>query len=175
MCISSLLMATDELMQVKLWVCKNFSPDATKIQSADNREGSHPLRAAAPLRLSPRKGHLKCIRITSIQAPAALCIALWDLLTWTYSALEWFVASLKTAESPGSSTQLFMSWLCAGLTRALFFTARLNVKRSRPEQQARFATFTRCPSDTVLVASLLPRNPEYKTFCITANRPKGQL
>lgn len=85
------------------------------------------------------------------------------------------MASLKTAESPGSSTQLFMSCLCAGLTRALFFTARLSVNRSWPEQRARFAAFTRCPSDTVLVAGLLPRNPGYKTFCIAANRLDGQL
>lgn len=85
------------------------------------------------------------------------------------------MASLKTAESPGSSTQLFMSCLCAGLTRAPFFTARLSVNRSWPEQRARFAAFTRCPSDTVLVAGLLPRNPGYKTFCIAANRLDGQL
>lgn len=97
-----------------------FSPDATKIQFADERKGSHPLRAVALVRLSLRRGHLKCIRITSIQAPAAFCIALWDLPTWTCGAGDWFVASLKTAESPGGSTQLFMSWLCESLTTALF-------------------------------------------------------
>lgn len=70
-CISFPLTAPDELMQVELGVCQTFSPDATKFQLADKRKGSHPLRAAALLRLSLRKGHLKCIRITSIQAPAA--------------------------------------------------------------------------------------------------------
>lgn len=112
-CISFPLTATDELMQVKLWVCKNFSPN---VQFAANRRGSHPLGAIALLRLMLRKGHLKCIRITSIQAPAAFCSELWDFCSLGHAALGsdlwllWKQLSLRAAQHNSLCLDCVIVW-----------------------------------------------------------------
>lgn len=174
-CTSFLLAATGWLMQFKQRVRKNFFLQTQRKVNPTSTERTHIL--STPLHSSvfhSAKDTWNASASLSFRRPLLFALhcgicSLGHAGLGSDLGLLWKQLSLQAAQHNSFCCVSVPVW------PEPFFAVRLSVNRSRPEPQARFAAFTRCSSDTVLVASILPGNQGCKTFCIAANAADGRL